>query len=347
MKMKQFVSVIMAACMLLTLAFPVGAVYAGTQTDIPEGYTPVYDAGDLNDVRNNLTGNYILMNDIVFVDADFEVGGTFYNSGSGWLPIGSETAEFNGIFDGNGKVIDNLYCNNSASIYVGLFAWIGTTGVVKNLGIINSSFYSNQSSIPCAALCGGLRGTVENCFNYNTSVTGAYDTGGLVGYAQRYSNVRNCFNSGVINSERCSGGIVGGNSGTISNCYNVGSLQYSSYHANGIVGAENAYNSIVSCYYLADGKRSGGLTDAQMQLQTTYAGFDFENIWVMSAEPTYPYPVLWDFFLRIHAEPSTATNEDVTITITYPAAAVVKEFKIGDGLLTRPWWVRLPSIPAN
>ena len=76
-------------------------------TEVPEGYTGIYTKADLDAVRNNLAGNYILMNDIVFTEADFADGGDFYNEGAGWAPIGNSPASssFTGTFDGNGYTI--------------------------------------------------------------------------------------------------------------------------------------------------------------------------------------------------------------------------------------------------
>ena len=51
----------------------------------------------LNNVQNNLSAHYKLIADIIFVDADYESSGDFYNSGKGWSPIGSsDTTPFKG-----------------------------------------------------------------------------------------------------------------------------------------------------------------------------------------------------------------------------------------------------------
>ena len=63
---------------------------------VPEGWIGVYTTDDLNDIRKDLNGSYILMNDLTFAD-----GETF-------TPIGTQAAPFMGEFDGNGYVIRNL-----------------------------------------------------------------------------------------------------------------------------------------------------------------------------------------------------------------------------------------------
>ena len=70
------------------------------KTVVPAGYTPIYNREDLQKVRENLAGNYILMNDI---DLYYEA----------WTPIGlsvssslpTEEGVFSGVFDGNGYEI--------------------------------------------------------------------------------------------------------------------------------------------------------------------------------------------------------------------------------------------------
>lgn len=39
-------------------------ITAFAENEVPNGYTPVYTAEDLNNIRNNLSGKNILMNDI-------------------------------------------------------------------------------------------------------------------------------------------------------------------------------------------------------------------------------------------------------------------------------------------
>ncbi len=63
---------------------------------VPEGWTGIYTVDDLGGIRNDLNGNYILMNDLTFAD-----GETF-------TPIGTQESPFMGQFDGNGYVIRNM-----------------------------------------------------------------------------------------------------------------------------------------------------------------------------------------------------------------------------------------------
>jgi len=82
-----------------------------TKTSVPSGYTPIYDADDLANIANDMTGKYILMNDIDL-------------SGINWKPLEAKstkglTTSFTGILEGNGYTIRNLSCTNE--VKAGLF----------------------------------------------------------------------------------------------------------------------------------------------------------------------------------------------------------------------------------
>jgi hypothetical protein len=71
------------------------------KTEVPEGYIGIYTAEDLDNVRNDLTANYILMNDIDL------------SAYENWEPIGKLSTfayydTFSGVFDGNGHSIQIL-----------------------------------------------------------------------------------------------------------------------------------------------------------------------------------------------------------------------------------------------
>ena len=58
---------------------------------------PIYTAQDLDNIRNNLSGSFKLMNDIDL---------STFNGGE-WVPIGYLLNPFTGIFDGQGYLIYN------------------------------------------------------------------------------------------------------------------------------------------------------------------------------------------------------------------------------------------------
>jgi len=230
------------------------------------GYIPISTKAELNNVRYNLDGNYYLVNDIVFTNDDFAVGGAFYNGGAGWSPIGTDILDFfTGTFDGNGHTISGLYSKltSSADLYMGLFA--SNNGTIRNVGILNSTFTINVTGSNCDSLVGGIagynRGTIINCYNTGTvSATGHYSTanaGGIVGYNDG-GTIAKCYNSGKVsatgnNADAYSGGITGENkAGNINNCYNTGTIYANTPDTyacvGGISGEMYNYSTIFNCY---------------------------------------------------------------------------------------------------
>ena len=62
---------------------------------VPAGYKGIYNVDDLNNIRNNTSGKYILMNDIYYLIDEI---------GENWEPID----KFSGVLNGNGKKICSL-----------------------------------------------------------------------------------------------------------------------------------------------------------------------------------------------------------------------------------------------
>ncbi|MCR5523128.1 MAG: hypothetical protein K6F64_05770 [Clostridia bacterium] len=215
-------------------------------TSVPEGYTGIYNIEDLYMIRNNLAGNYILMQDID-LSSDLADGGD-WNEGMGWTPLGISATgcePFTGVFDGNGFTLKgfriNLTSINSGYIgeyYAGLFGI--NAGTVKNIKFTGCNIYINNLSCNvikdnCSgSVCGQNTGTISNCsvngvFLISDSSTGStlkYVMGRICG--DNSGTVTNCSARGIILYQVQSGqwnygGIVGKNTGgTISNCLSQG-----------------------------------------------------------------------------------------------------------------------------
>ena len=253
-------------CMLLAFAMLIGWGTVGVpvlaqETEVPEGFTPIYTPEEFNNIRNDLDGNYILMNDITFQAEDFQ-------DEYGWDPIGTDTDPFTGIFDGNKHTINGLYVNFRTSGYAGLFGYI-ENGIVENLGLCNSVIISENETpygqCYVGGIVGGIRGgIIRNCYNAD-SVVSSYSLsyiGGIAGSAIS-SEIYSCYNTSNITFYRTNdvyyiGGIVGLFSGTIDRCYNVGDVTASTYEdasswGGGIIGAITSNNgdeknTISHCY---------------------------------------------------------------------------------------------------
>ena len=119
--------------------------------------------------------------------------------------------------------------------------------------------------IGCGDFVGGIVGTgggiktISNCFNHG-SVTNegtpsgfAYCTGGIAGSVSSSSTVTRCGNTGVVTSTiKRTGGVVGGAAGTISACFNTGTVT-GIYGVGGVAGSAIAKDvKITDCYNTGD-----------------------------------------------------------------------------------------------
>ena len=69
---------------------------------------PITNCTELQNIRDDLSGDYYLANDIVCSDT------VNWNSEAGFEPIGIDgSSRFDGTFDGNGYKITHLYINQS------------------------------------------------------------------------------------------------------------------------------------------------------------------------------------------------------------------------------------------
>ena len=188
-------------------------------TEVPEGYTGIYTAEDLDNVRNDLYGNYILMNDIVLTEADYREGGIF---DGGFVPIGDEEHPFEGIFNGNGYAVSGLVIEGDY-VYAGLFGCVKrqyryghevngewqnhsvSSGMIKNLAVTDSVIrITADARIPwnksSATLnVGAIAGKVDfvvGCYTENVEV---------------YAHLRDNFaeTGRDFSAKVCIGGVVG------------------------------------------------------------------------------------------------------------------------------------------
>ena len=123
------------------------------------------------------------------------------NNDSGFIPIGTEAHPFMGTFDGGVKVINNLTINRPKQSYVGLFGYINS-GTIH--GLILKNIEVNGSSD--VGLFGHVIGTnnekkaniygirilneQEGENNFKGGFTGVNSVGGIVGYANSYTTIK-------------------------------------------------------------------------------------------------------------------------------------------------------------
>jgi len=166
----------------------------------------IYDWYDLNNTRKNLSGDYVLMNDLDENTAGYD---ELVNTTHGWNPIGDydyfKDVEFNGTFDGNGYEISNLYIDRPGADYVGLFGGIDEAKVT-DVGIVDANV---SGYINVGGLIGENDGSVNNSYATG-NVSGNEGVGGLVG--SNYGTVENSYATGDVNGVSGVGGLVGYNS---------------------------------------------------------------------------------------------------------------------------------------
>ncbi|NLW18456.1 MAG: hypothetical protein GXY81_02070 [Candidatus Cloacimonetes bacterium] len=235
--MKSWI-LVFSFCILLSSGFAQFAGGSGTRSNPWQ----VATAKQLDNVRNYLGEAH--KNKYFIQTADIDLGVTPWNQGEGWMPIGyyydyesSTRTGFYGNYNGNGKVISNLYINRPDGDYQGLFGF--SSGEIKNLGLVDvnvrgKSFVGN--------LAGSNGGTISNCYS-SGSVTGDQDIGGLAGYNE--GSINNSYSVCSVKGSGRIGGLAGYNQGTFSNCYCKGNVNGDAF-VGGLVGL--SYGTFSNCY---------------------------------------------------------------------------------------------------
>lgn len=158
-----------------------------------------------------------------------------------WTPIGTESNQFAGKFDGNGNTITGLTCTDKNKNYVGLVGY-ANGATIQNVTVQESSLNGNEY---IGAVCGYIKGgTITGCHAVNTAIggTGGYTEGryygGIVGYITGTTNVTGCTNSGsTVNGGYYLGGIAGeARNATVQRCFNSGAVTCKYAKFGGIVG---------------------------------------------------------------------------------------------------------------
>jgi hypothetical protein len=214
------------------------------------GPTPINYWYELDRVRNNLGGSYILMNDLNATTLGYDIfASATANGGNGWDPIGSSDDPFTGTFDGNGHQISDMVINRTTRDRIGLFGSV-EEGTVKNLGVANASVNGHD-------YVGGLVGWMSEsaldncCFIGNTSGESGPEhysnyIGGLVGYSL-WGSVSNCNTTGNVHGGgRYHGGLMGWNEeGFVENCCSNANVNGGEM-VGGLIGYQWGYEVIRS-----------------------------------------------------------------------------------------------------
>jgi hypothetical protein len=258
--------------------------------------------------------------------------------GRGWQTIGNSTVKFTGSYNGQGYTIDSLFINNPDTNHISLFGYINNA-VIKYLGVTN------------------------------VNITGKEYVGGIIGYSN-FSTVAYCYTTGIVSGYRIIGGFTGTNNngyflnnfsrsnvncinnfaggfmgehylGNTIHCYSTGIVKISNILQTnkGFSGStstwgdyndtKNFWDAETSGATLSLGKATGKLT-AEMKTQSTFEGWDFDNVWHLDNGINDGYPHLK---MNIIPEVSTKALSNVSVDSALSGGTVTKYFN--DSVITR------------
>ncbi|MBI3557829.1 MAG: hypothetical protein HY074_16330 [Deltaproteobacteria bacterium] len=228
----------------------------------------------------------------------------------------------------SGAMVSNVSMTNANVTgyqYVGALAGEldGTAANCTTDGVVNGTYrvgglagwlvagHLSQSSTTATAngydMVGGLAGdnyygTIQECFSATGSITGQTRVGGAVG-VNSYGSVANSYTTSQVHgaynyATNQVGGFIGLNMGTIATSYSAtNGLPYMGALTWVFVGATSG-GSIANCYYYDAGGLPApvvagvtSLTNAQMQTQGSFTGYDFTTpLWKMpTVNPLAPF----------------------------------------------------------
>lgn len=161
---------------------------------------------DLDKVRYDMTGDYVLANDIDMTGRSFVPFGIVNNTTAG---------KFTGTFDGQGHTIKGLKYDVSDKGEVGLFSQT-ENATIKNL-IIEDAYFKGNANV--GGIVGRMyRTTITDCAVLNSYIEGRDHVGAI---------------AGEIAQTEVDGNWVGG---TITNCFSDARIKTREYQAGGMLG---------------------------------------------------------------------------------------------------------------
>ena len=221
-----------------------------------------------------LTQDILINRNVLTVDGD--LNDLPYPPANEWIPINN----FSGTFDGDGHTISGLYYSGSGN-YVGLFGYVGSGGVVKDVSVADSYIgvtTTSENALYIGGISGHNEGHLEGCTFTGTLTAENNTTNNVYSYAGGISGsnigtIERCINYGKITGDGYNpivGGICGGDyntevRGTIKNCKNNGAVTSITIGGDG--------NTCVAGGILGDGlSRIEGCHNRGSVLGANYAG---------------------------------------------------------------------------
>lgn len=214
---------LLAALCLVLVAAGASAQFSGSGSGTADDPYRIYNAAQLNQVRNFLNDTSVVFS----LEADIDMTDWIADNNpvQGWSPIGSGEYTFCGTFNGNGHTISNLWIKRPDTNNIGLFGRTGTSCEIHDLTLTDARLegYDNVGGFVGYSYNGGegsyrkpIYGVIANCKFLNGVIKGRNSVGGIIGFfltdydSYNSTNISNCsFQNGDINGNDYVGGIVG------------------------------------------------------------------------------------------------------------------------------------------
>ena len=204
--LNKLCALLLCLLLLFSLSAPAAAAAAEGSSVIR-----VYTANDLIKVASQCSLDSWSQGKTVLLERDIDLSLTQFRS----------IATFGGTFDGQGHTISGVNLRPNGEVQ-GLFRYIQTTGVVKNLTVDGVVLPSDHKSV-IGGIVGINRGTVTKCM-FRGTVRGENSVGGIAGINEPSGQIINCTFIGSLIGEHYAGGITGQNLGSVVQCRNNGEI---------------------------------------------------------------------------------------------------------------------------
>ena len=216
---------LLAALCLVLVAAGASAQFSGSGSGTKGDPYRIYNAAQLNQVRNFLNDTSVVFS----LEADIDMTDWIADNNpvQGWSPIGTSSSNaFCGTFNGNGHTISNLWIKRPDTDNIGLFGYAGSSSEIHDLVLTNARYEGKD-------YVGGIIGylynygdgsiaTISNCKFLQGNIIGGNYLGGIIGYAEanisnnKEQNSRNSITIESCTTDECQfighdyiGGIVG------------------------------------------------------------------------------------------------------------------------------------------
>jgi hypothetical protein len=226
-----------------------------------------------------------------------------------------------GIAGMAGNIIN---CFNQANVsgtgdHVGGIA--GYNGKGKVSGCFNTGTVTGNSFV--GGLVGLNNGNITRCYNTG-AVCGTDEVGGLAGENSNergyMGNITDCYNTGAVHGNDQVGGLAGyhlymsdyNGKAVLLRCYNAGPV-LGENRTGALAGL--SVSGIIDCYFdnetsgWSDSPNGTARNTSDMVKQATFAGWDFNTVWKIEEDVSYPY---------LREMPMVTVNHPPVITRIFP-----------------------------